>query len=125
MITRSFAETLGIHPTAARAAWWMVLTAMSVTLLAPLLITDVPPVLDYPNHLARLVLLAASSHDQVLGPIFAPNWTIIPNLAGVAIGLMLLHVLPVYATGRCLSGGVLLLNLAGVVTLHRAYFGQR
>ncbi len=98
---------------------------LSVTLLAPLLITDVPPVLDYPNHLARLVLLAASSHDQVLGPIFAPNWTIIPNLAGDVVGLMLMHLLPVHIAGRCLLGAILMLNLAGVVILHRTYFGRR
>ena len=100
------------------------LAALSVILLAPLLITDVPPVLDYPNHLARLVLLAAGTNDKVLGPIFTPDWTIIPNLAGDVIGLTLLHLLPVHAAGRCLLGGILLLNLAGVLALHRAYFGQ-
>ncbi|HEX3994146.1 MAG TPA: hypothetical protein VHX39_23480, partial [Acetobacteraceae bacterium] len=124
-MTRPFAKTQGPHLTVAHAAWWIALAVLSVALLAPLLITDVPPVLDYPNHLARLVLLAAGRHDKVLGPIFEPNWTIIPNLAGDAIGLMLLHVLPVYTAGRCLLGGVLLLNLAGVVALHRAYFGRR
>jgi hypothetical protein len=81
--------------------------------------------LDYPNHLARLVLLAAGSDDKVLGAIFAPNWTIIPDLAGDVVGLMLLHVLPVHIAGRCLLGGILLLNLAGVLALHRAYFGRR
>jgi len=108
-----------------RLALWAMLAALSVILLAPLLITDVPPVLDYPNHLARLVLLAAGTNDTVLGPVFAPDWTIIPNLAGDVIGLTLLHLLPVHAAGRCLLGGILLLNLAGVLALHRAYFGHR
>jgi hypothetical protein len=35
------------------------------------------------------------------------------------------HALPVHIAGRCLLGFILLLNLAGVLTLHRAYFGQR
>jgi hypothetical protein len=98
---------------------------LSAVLLAPLLITDVPPILDYPNHLARLVLLAAGPDDKVLGPIFTPDWKIIPNLAGDVIGLLLLHLLPVHVAGSCLLGGVLLLNLAGVITLHRAYFRRR
>jgi hypothetical protein len=121
MLARPSAEQRGNL----RLAWWAALSALSAILLAPLLITDVPPVLDYPNHLARLVLLAAGSHDKVLGPIFTPAWTIIPNLSGDVIGLMLLHLLPVHVAGRCLLGGILLLNLAGVLALHRAYFGGR
>jgi hypothetical protein len=105
--------------------WWAAVVVLSLVLLAPLLIADVPPVLDYPNHLARLVLLAAGPDDAVLGPIFTPHWTIIPNLAGDVIGLALLRVLPVHVAGRCLLGGVLLLNLAGVLALHRALFGRR
>jgi hypothetical protein len=105
--------------------WYAALAVLSVTLLTPLLITDVPPVLDYPNHLARLVLLAAGSNDHVLGPMFTADWTIIPNLAGDVIGLMFLHVLPVHVAGRCLLGNILLLNLAGVIALHRAYFRRR
>jgi len=94
-------------------------------LLAPLLIVDVPPVLDYPNHLARLVLLAAGPDDPVLGRIASPAWSIIPNLAIDVIGPPLLHLLPVHVAGRCLLGAILLLNLAGVIALHRALFARR
>jgi hypothetical protein len=34
-------------------------------------------------------------------------------------------MLPVHVAGRCLLGGILLLNLAGVLALHRALFGRR
>jgi len=98
---------------------------VSALLLAPLLITSVPPILDYPNHLARLMLLNAGPDDAVLGPLFEPRWTIIPNLAIDVIGTPLLRLLPVHAAGRCLLGGILLLNLAGVIALHRALFGRR
>jgi hypothetical protein len=106
-------------------AWWAILTLLSAVLLAPLLIADVPPILDYPNHLARLVLLAAGPNDPVLGPIFTPHWTVIPDLAIDLIGPPLLRLLPVHVTGRCLLGGILLLNLAGVLALHRALFKRR
>ena len=84
-----------------------------------------PPLLDYPNHLARFVLLAAGPDDPTLGPIFTPHWAIIPNLATDVIGPPLLRLLPVHIAGRCLLGGILLLNLAGVLALHRALFGRR
>jgi hypothetical protein len=87
-----------------------------------LLIADVPPILDYPNHLARLVLLAADPNDLVLGRIFTPHWAVIPDLAIDLIGPTLLHVLPVHVIGRLLLAGALLLNLAGVLALHRAFF---
>ena len=108
-----------------RGAWWAVLALLAAVLLAPLLIADVPPVLDYPNHLARFVLLAAGPDDPVLGRMFTPSWSIIPDLAIDVIGPPLLHVLPVHVAGRCLLGGILLLNLAGVLALHRALFGRR
>lgn len=104
--------------------WWAAVFAICLVLLAPLLIADVPPILDYPNHLARLVLLAAGPEDPVLGPIFVPRWTIIPNLAIDVIGPPLLLLLPVHVAGRLLLAFMLLLNLAGVVALHRAYFGK-
>jgi hypothetical protein len=105
--------------------WWGTLTAAATVLLLPLLITDVPPILDYPNHLARLVLLHAGPDDPVLGRFFEPHWTIIPNLAIDVIGTPLLGLLPVHVAGRCMLGGILLLNLAGVICLHRALFGRR
>ena len=101
-----------------RGAWWLTLGALSAALLAPLLIADVPPILDYPNHLARFVLLAAGPDDPALGPVFTPHWTIIPDLAVDVIGPTLLRVMPVHFAGRILLGGILLLNLAGVLALH-------
>src|SRR6185437_4804528 len=61
----------------------------------------------------------------VLGRISTPAWSIIPNLATDLIAPPLMHVLPVHVVGRCLLGGILLLNLAGVLALHRALFQRR
>jgi len=108
-----------------QGAWWTAALLTAAALLAPLLIVEVPPILDYPNHLARFVLLATGADDPVLRPMFAANWTIIPNLAGDILSQLLLHLLPVHVAGRVLLGGILLLNLAGVTALHRALFGRR
>jgi hypothetical protein len=108
-----------------RGTWWTVQALLAAALFVPLLIADVPPVLDYPNHLARFVLLAAGPDDPVMGPMFVLHWTIIPNLAVDVLGPPLLRLLPVHVAGRVLLGGILLLNLAGVLALHRALFGRR
>lgn len=105
--------------------WWATLAAAVALLLLPLLITDVPPILDYPNHLARLVLLHAGPDDPVLGRFFEPAWSILPNLASDVIVPPLLGLLPPHVAGRVMLGGILLLNLAGVIALHRALFGRR
>ena len=118
-------DWVGRMPRTGKLAWRLCLAGLCLALLAPLAVGDVPPILDYPNHLARLVLLAAGSDDPVLGPIFVSNWAIIPNLAIDAIGPPLLHVLPVHVVGRGLLGITLIANLCGVVALHRALFSCR
>ena len=43
---------------------WMrriALLAVWTALIIPLYVTTIPPLLDYPNHLARMAALAASS----------------------------------------------------------------
>jgi hypothetical protein len=40
-----------------RLAWWAALVGLSVILAVPLPVVDVPPLLDYPNHLARIYML--------------------------------------------------------------------
>ena len=52
------------HLRAARYA----LVALCLLLLAPLALVDVPPLLDYPNHLARAVVLAFPA-DPILSSI--------------------------------------------------------
>jgi hypothetical protein len=44
-------------------SWWSMLIPLCVVLLAPLAVVDVPPLLDYPNHLARayVLILVANS----------------------------------------------------------------
>ena len=110
------------HPLLNPRTWGTLLALLSAALLAPLLIADVPPVLDYPNHLARFVLLAAGPHDPVLGRVFTPHWSVIPDLAVDVIAPPLLRLLSVHVAGRCILASILLLNLAGVIALHRALF---
>ncbi|MSP00481.1 MAG: hypothetical protein EXR07_05440 [Acetobacteraceae bacterium] len=106
------------------AAWWSVLSGLCLLLLAPLTLADLPPLLDYPNHLARLFVLAFVDADPVLARFYQPHWAIIPNLALDLTVPPLLRALPVHVAGRIVIGVILLLPVLGAVAWHRALTGR-
>ena len=106
-------------------AWSASLVGLCVILLAPLLLIEVPPLLDYPNHLARLFVLALGGSDPVVDKFYTPRWSIIPDLGIDLIGPPLLQVLPVHVAGRVLIGLVLLLPVLGAVAYSQALLGRR
>ena len=99
------------------------LALLCLILLAPLTLVDVPPLLDYPNHLARAVVLASAGTDPILSSMYRPHWAIIPDLGIDLVLPPLLHVLPIHLAGRIVVGLGLLLPVAGVVAYSRANFG--
>jgi len=105
--------------------WWACVIVLNLALLAPLLLTDVPPLLDYPNHLARMVVLAANGSDPVLARFYTPRWDIIPDLAIDMLGPLLLLVLPVHVAGRVVLGVAILLPVLGIIAYSRTVLGRR
>ncbi len=65
-------------------AAYLVLCAIS---LAPILVFDHPPIVDHPNHLARLYVLQSPSGSP-LDQIYAPAWGLIPNVGIDALGVV-------------------------------------
>ena len=106
------------------ATWWCLLIVLCVVLLAPLTLADVPPLLDYPNHMARLFVLASVPADPVLARFYMPHWAIIPNLALDLTVPPLLRMFPVSVVGRAVVGVTLLLPVLGCVAYHRALTGR-
>ncbi len=98
------------------------LIAVCAILLAPLAVVDVPPLLDYPNHLARAVVLAFGDSDPDLSRIYAAHWTIIPNLGLDLVLPPLMQVLPIHLAGRIVLGIAILLPVIGTVAYSRATF---
>ena len=78
---------------------------LCLVLLAPLALIDVPPLLDYPNHLARATVLAFGDDDPILSRIYAEHWAVIPNLGTDLVLPPLLHVLPIHLAGRIIDTG--------------------
>lgn len=104
-------------------SWLLAALALLAALVFPLLLVDVPPVLDYPNHLARIFVLAHPD-DPVLSQIYTPHWRIVPNLGIDVLGAVLLKVVPVHVGGRLLLALSLLVPVIGVVVYHRVAFGR-
>jgi len=104
--------------------WWAALTGVCAVLLVPLLVVDVPPLLDYPNHLARAFVLASLPDDAMLARFYAAHWSIIPNLALDLIAPPMLLVLPVHVVGRLLIALAVLLPVCGTVAYNTALGGR-
>jgi hypothetical protein len=120
----TLAQPAQTRSAATAQAWWLALIALTVILLAPLLIVDVPPLLDYPNHLARAFVLASLPQDPVIARFYAPHWSIIPNLGLDLITPPLIRILPVHVAGRLLIAAALLLPVAGTIAYNTALGGR-
>ena len=105
--------------------WWTALFILCLVLVAPLAVVDVPPLLDYPNHLARAYILAQGQADLYLSQMYAPHWAIIPNLAIDLILPPLLLIMPVHTAGRILLAVALVLPVVGTILYSQAVFGRR
>src|SRR5690349_5916928 len=93
-------ETRLSNLTTARNTRCAALALMCTILLVPLALVDVPPLLDYPNHLARAFVLTFGAGDPILSQMYAAHWAVIPNLATDLILPPLLLILPIHLAGR-------------------------
>ncbi len=94
-----------------------------LVLVLPLLATSIPPLVDYPNHLARFSVLVAAGTDPALDRMFEVKWEFYPNLVTDLLVLSLARMMPLDAAGRVAVGCAILLPILGVVALHRALHG--
>ena len=103
--------------------WLPALLALAASLAVPFFLIDLPPVLDYPNHLARYVVLAHPD-DPVLSQMYAPRWGILPNIGMDAFAAILLKFSDPHVGGRVLLALSLFAPVAGVIAYSRVAFGR-
>ncbi len=97
---------------------------LSLIALLPIASVGLPPILDYPNHLARMHILAALPGSADLARYYRAVWTPIPDLAFDAVVPMLAAVMPVETAMRLALAAMLLALAGGAVVLHRVAFGR-
>jgi hypothetical protein len=98
--------------------------ALFVLAALPVLRSAIPPLVDYPNHLARMAILAHLAQDATLQQFYVLAWRPVPNLAMDALVPPLLAVLPLEAAGRVFVLLTFLLLAGGVALVHRALYGR-
>jgi hypothetical protein len=89
----------------------------------PLLLTGLPPLLDYPNHLARMYLLPHLP-DAALARYYIVQWAPIPDLAMDGIVPFLARVMPLEWAGKLFIALTFLLLAGGTAAIHRVLFGR-
>ncbi|MDO6416476.1 hypothetical protein Q4F19_18985 [Sphingomonas sp. BIUV-7] len=103
--------------------WLCALAAACAIAAIPILAVPMPLVLDYPNHLARLWLLAGGASEASFPAIYAIDWSasgtnILIDLIAITIG----RVVPIGLLGPALLIAALLLPAIGAAMLGRAAF---
>jgi hypothetical protein len=97
----------------------------AVGLAVPLLVSALPGLGDYSNHLARMYVLTHIRTDPVLSRIYEVGWGVVPNLAMDLVVPPLAALVPLDVAGRLFIALALLLPVAGMAALHKAAFGTR
>ncbi len=95
---------------------------VAALIILPLFYTLVPPLEDYPNHLARMFILTQHAANDKLAQFYQIVWTPIPNLIMDLTVPPLVPLFGIYAAGRIFIGATLLLILLAPMFLHRAIY---
>jgi len=104
--------------------WWTTSILLITTLILPLLIVELPPLLDYPNHLARMKILADGPANPVLSQMYEVHWGLIPNIAIDLVTPWMLQFVPLFTAGKIMLATMVLLPVLAVVLFNRALFGR-
>jgi hypothetical protein len=102
----------------------LVFAALFALSAVPLSLGALLPLVDYPNHLARMYLLTNLPSSPTLQTFYAIDWHPVPNLAMDAVVPPLSHVIPLIWAGKLFVLLTFLLLTGGCAALHRALFGR-
>jgi hypothetical protein len=99
------------------------LAALLISLLAPLCFVDVPPLMDFPNHLARLWLLTGGAARWPANNFYAIDWSGVRT--NIGIDLMAITVgraIPYAVLGKIVVAMAVILPPLGAVALNTKLF---
>ena len=98
--------------------------AVAGVALLPVFLVDVPPLVDYPNHLARMHILAHRDEIPALQQIYDIDWSLHPNMAMDLIVPLLARSMSVFAAGKLFVAASMLSLLVGTLVLRKALIGR-
>lgn len=92
--------------------------------LLPLALVDLPALVDYPNHIARLHILANIDSDVHLATNYQVEWHAMPNLAIDLVSWPFLQFVAPETLGLVFTALTMVLLATGTLILHRTLHGQ-
>ena len=92
---------------------WLFLV-LAVAALVPLVTVGDLPMIDYPNHLARMHAVVALDRDPVLARFYGIQWVLVPNLAMDLLVPPLARLFDIYTAGRLFVVPCMALTATGV-----------
>ena len=101
-----------------------VFAALALLACLPVLLCETLPLIDYPNHLARMHILSALPRPEHLQNYYAIGWQPLPNLAMDLTVPVLARWLPLAWAGKAFVAAILCLMSGGAAFLHRVLFGR-
>ena len=97
---------------------------MTVIVLIPVILFEVPAQGDYLSHLSRMHILADHDRSEALRRYYDVRWLPLPYLFVDATFLILNKLAPIYLAGRLFIGLCVLLPVAAAAALHRTLHGR-
>jgi hypothetical protein len=94
--------------------------ALFVLAALPILLVKVLPLDNYPNHLARIFVIAQEGRDPLLSKFYGVDWKIIPNLAMDLLAPPLAWIAGIFWAGKIFVLAILALMASGVQAVHVA-----
>jgi hypothetical protein len=95
-----------------------------LALIAPILVADVPPLVDYPNHLARLWLEGGGADAPPLSSMYRIVWDGVTNIGIDLVASVLVPLCGYDAVGRLFVAAAALLPAIGGLALWRVLHGR-
>jgi hypothetical protein len=110
----------------ARTAAWpvtMIMLVSCLTMLVPFLFVSIPPLVDYPNHLARFWLLGGGVRDPVMAQFYGVDWSKASTNIGVDLAVAsLTSIAPARVLGFVAALFAAVGPPVGLICLNRVVF---
>lgn len=113
-----FSTPLRLPTLAALFLGFFIITLIPFGLVSPL------PLSDYPNHVARMHIIAHLADSADLAKFYAIKWEFIPNLAMDILVPLMMPALSAEAASLVFAGLAMFLMASGAVVLHRQLYGR-
>lgn len=101
-----------------------VFAALTLAAVAPLLLVDVVPLANMPNHMARIRILAEIGQDPALAANYRLNWGLHPNMAVDLLLTPLAGFADPLELGRWFTVICMLTLIGGTLATYRAINGR-